>query len=163
MYVSFDYVWSIFNDSFAPNCTNNALDFEISQRKHPSLSLQTTGLQPTNPPPKAKPSFLSRLMQRATGRSGGRDIYANAHKIDPKVYFSVERTYLAWMHTAILLAGIAMAMMDYSEEGDDTAFYGLLLLPVGIAFILYAMYQCKLLNRLDVLNANFFADTCIFI
>lgn len=84
-------------------------------------------------------------MQRATGRPGGRDIYANAHKIDPKVYFSVERTYLAWMHTSIILAGISMAMMDYSEESDNTAFYGLMLLPVGIVFILYAMYQCKFL------------------
>lgn len=84
-------------------------------------------------------------MQRATGRQGGRDIYAQSHKIDPKVYFSVERTYLAWMHTSIILSGISMAMMAYSDESDTTALYGLLLLPVGIAFILYAMYQCKFL------------------
>ncbi|CAJ1963219.1 unnamed protein product [Cylindrotheca closterium] len=117
-----------------------------THRKHPSTI--PANIQPTNPPPPSKPSFLNRLMQRATGGPRGRDIYANSHKIDPKVYFSVERTYLAWMHTAILLAGISMAMMDYSEEGDNTAFYGLLLLPVGIAFILYAMYQYAKRNHM---------------
>mmetsp|Transcript_46149 Transcript_46149/g.111867 ORF Transcript_46149/g.111867 Transcript_46149/m.111867 type:complete len:210 (+) Transcript_46149:117-746(+) len=127
-------------EQFSPRMVNTR------RNKHPSMT--NIHIQPTNPPKPSRPSFLSRLMQRATGRVGGRDIYAQAHKIDPKVYFSVERTYLAWMHTAILLSGISMAMMNYSDESDNTAFYGLLLLPVGIAFILYAMYQYAKRNHM---------------
>eukprot|EP00980_Cylindrotheca_fusiformis_P002428 scaffold576_cov106-Cylindrotheca_fusiformis.AAC.5 len=95
--------------------------------------------------PKARPKKKS-LWMRLFPSSGGtkkRDIYAGSHKTDPKVYFSAERTYLAWMHTSIILAGIAMAIMSYSDEHDDTAIYGLLLLPVAIIFIVYAMYQCE--------------------
>jgi hypothetical protein len=46
------------------------------------------------------------------------------------------------MHTSIILAGISMAIMSYSDEKDETAIYGLMLLPVAIVFIVYAMYQC---------------------
>jgi hypothetical protein len=35
-----------------------------------------------------------------------------------------------------------MAIMSYSDEKDETAIYGLMLLPVAIVFIVYAMYQC---------------------
>ncbi|KAL3932594.1 MAG: hypothetical protein SGBAC_010778 [Bacillariaceae sp.] len=120
-----------------------------THRKRPS-TIPKVPIPSTNHPPKppSKSTFLSRLMQRATGRQGGRDIYAQSHKIDPKVYFSVERTYLAWMHTSIILSGISMAMMAYSDESDTTALYGLLLLPVGIAFILYAMYQYAKRNHM---------------
>jgi hypothetical protein len=83
----------------------------------------------------------SRLLYVRTKKT--HDPYAGGRKIDPKVYFSIERTYLAWMHTSLMLAGISLAIMAYSEEGDTTAIYGLMLLPIAIVFCVYSMYQCK--------------------
>lgn len=65
-------------------------------------------------------------------------------KVEPKVFFANERTFLAWMHLSVMLAGASIAILAFAE--DQNAFsqiYGVILLPVAIAFIIYAMYQCK--------------------
>merc|ERR1719356_714103 len=64
-------------------------------------------------------------------------------KIDPKVFFANERTFLAWLHVSVLLAGASVAIVAFSDShvsGPDQL-YGVVLLPVSIAFILYAMIQ----------------------
>jgi uncharacterized membrane protein YidH (DUF202 family) len=67
-----------------------------------------------------------------------------AVKVDPKIFFAHERTFLAWLHAALLLAGAAIAIMSVSDEDNLTSqLYGVFLLPVAISFIFYAMYQCK--------------------
>lgn len=63
-------------------------------------------------------------------------------KVEPKVFFANERTFLAWMHLSVMLAGASIAIMAFAE--DQNAFsqiYGVILLPVAIAFIVYAMHQ----------------------
>jgi uncharacterized membrane protein YidH (DUF202 family) len=66
-------------------------------------------------------------------------------KIDPKVFFANERTFLAWLHSALLLAGASVAIQAFADRNENPVakLYGLILLPVAIAFIFYAMYQCK--------------------
>ena len=66
-------------------------------------------------------------------------------KIDPKVFFANERTFLAWMHVSVILAGASVAIVAFTDDYDSGAhqLYGIILLPVAIAFILYAMMQCK--------------------
>ena len=66
-------------------------------------------------------------------------------KVDPKVFFANERTFLAWLHVSVILAGASVAIVSFSEThgaGMDQL-YGVILLPVAIAFIVYAMMQCK--------------------
>jgi uncharacterized membrane protein YidH (DUF202 family) len=66
-------------------------------------------------------------------------------KIEPKVFFANERTFLAWMHLSIVLAGTSIAIMAFAENSGSSnpygQLYGVLLLPVAIAFIVYSMYQ----------------------
>jgi len=76
-------------------------------------------------------------------------------KIEPKVFFANERTFLAWMHVSIILAGASIAIMTLgvAEEEDDVdikkkpynpiarQLYGLITLPVAVAFLVYSMYQ----------------------
>jgi len=64
-------------------------------------------------------------------------------KIDPKVFFANERTFLAWMHVSVILAGASVAIVAFTDAHDSVAsqLYGVILLPVSIAFILYAMVQ----------------------
>jgi hypothetical protein len=69
----------------------------------------------------------------------------SAIKIEPKVFFANERTFLAWMHTSTLLAGASIAITSFAKDNLLNQLYGVILLPVAIAFILYSMYQCKAL------------------
>mmetsp|Transcript_123426 Transcript_123426/g.184617 ORF Transcript_123426/g.184617 Transcript_123426/m.184617 type:complete len:229 (-) Transcript_123426:3-689(-) len=66
---------------------------------------------------------------------------SGAKKVDPKVFFSAERTYLAWMHSSILLAGVSIAISAYSETGTAADIYGVMILPIAIVFLIYAMIQ----------------------
>ena len=64
-------------------------------------------------------------------------------KIEPKVFFANERTFLAWMHLSVILAGASIAILAFSEQDENplAQLYGIMILPVAIAFIVYAMYQ----------------------
>jgi uncharacterized membrane protein YidH (DUF202 family) len=63
-------------------------------------------------------------------------------KIEPKVFFANERTFLAWMHLSVILAGASIAILAFAEEQNPLAqLYGVVLLPVAVAFIVYSMYQ----------------------
>ena len=65
-------------------------------------------------------------------------------KIEPKVFFANERTFLAWMHVSVILAGASVAILAISDyENIGKQLYGLIMLPVAVAFLVYAMYQCK--------------------
>mmetsp|Transcript_8486 Transcript_8486/g.12119 ORF Transcript_8486/g.12119 Transcript_8486/m.12119 type:complete len:236 (+) Transcript_8486:97-804(+) len=62
-------------------------------------------------------------------------------KVEPKVFFANERTFLAWLHTAIMLAGASIAIVAFADANPWSQLYGVILLPVAIAFIVYAMVQ----------------------
>jgi uncharacterized membrane protein YidH (DUF202 family) len=66
-------------------------------------------------------------------------------KVAPKVFFANERTYLAWTHISIILAGASIAILAMTDEKASTGsqLYGIVTLPVAVAFIVYSMYQCK--------------------
>ena len=66
-------------------------------------------------------------------------------KVDPKVFFGNERTFLAWVHVGVVLAGMSVALVAATENHPSVAgqIYGILLLPVAFAFIVYSMSQCK--------------------
>jgi uncharacterized membrane protein YidH (DUF202 family) len=63
-------------------------------------------------------------------------------KIEPKVFFANERTFLAWMHLSVVLAGASIAILAFAEDNNPMSqLYGVILLPVAICFIVYSMYQ----------------------
>jgi uncharacterized membrane protein YidH (DUF202 family) len=64
-------------------------------------------------------------------------------KIEPKVFFANERTFLAWMHISIILAGASIAILAFAEQDENpvSQLYGIMILPVAISFIIYSMYQ----------------------
>jgi VTC domain/Domain of unknown function (DUF202) len=63
-------------------------------------------------------------------------------KIEPKVFFANERTYLHWLHHAAVLSTIASGILAFSEESGNTwgEFYALLLLPLSLAFCIYSLH-----------------------
>lgn len=72
----------------------------------------------------------------------GRDIedkrIAVPVRVEPKVYFANERTFLSWIHFSIFLGGISSALVGL---GDSTArISGFLFGFVSIMFTMYALY-----------------------
>ena len=70
-------------------------------------------------------------------------------KVEPKVYFANERTFLAWLHTSIILAAVSLSIVSFADQNPWSQFYGILLLPVSISFIMYALRQCKYVSTFD--------------
>ncbi len=64
-----------------------------------------------------------------------------AIKIEPKVFFANERTFLAWLHSSILLAGASVALSSGAKNDLMKQLYSVILLPVAIIFMIYSMRQ----------------------
>ncbi|KAM0688638.1 hypothetical protein COBT_000100 [Conglomerata obtusa] len=59
-------------------------------------------------------------------------------RVEPKVFFANERTFLSWLHFSIFIGGIGTAMMGL---GDKKAVWsGIVFIFVSILFALYALY-----------------------
>ena len=77
-------------------------------------------------------------------------------RIDPKVFFSNERTYLKWLHTSVTLGSIASGLLGLSSMQIDENSSGmktlrvaaLTLLLIAIAFCGYAIVTYQKRNRL---------------
>uniref|UniRef100_A0A7S4N375 DUF202 domain-containing protein n=1 Tax=Odontella aurita TaxID=265563 RepID=A0A7S4N375_9STRA len=62
-------------------------------------------------------------------------------KVEAKVYFANERTFLAWLHSAVWLFGGAATIIQFADFNPYSQMYGIILLPVAIAFTVYAIYR----------------------
>eukprot|EP01036_Dinobryon_divergens_P025650 gene25650-34223_t len=62
-------------------------------------------------------------------------------KVEPKVFFANERTFLAWLHMSVTLASISVAIVAFAEANEWSQLYGLLLMPVAISFCVYSLYM----------------------
>ena len=62
-------------------------------------------------------------------------------KVEPKVFFANERTFLAWMHMSVTLASISVAIVAFAEANKWSQLYGLLLMPCAIAFCGYSLWM----------------------
>jgi len=63
-------------------------------------------------------------------------------KIEPKVFFANERTFLHWLHHGVILSTIASGILAFSAETGSKwgEWYALLLLPISLGFCIYALH-----------------------
>ncbi|KAI5191093.1 hypothetical protein NEMIN01_1362 [Nematocida minor] len=59
-------------------------------------------------------------------------------RIEPKVFFANERTFLSWLHFAIFIGGIGAALMGLGDV--QAALSGVCFVIVSIIFSIYALY-----------------------
>ena len=72
-------------------------------------------------------------------------------KVEPKVHFANERTFLAWLHVVLILAAASMTIVAYGRDDSIVnQLYGIILLPVSVAYIFYALWQY--LRRTHLIN-----------
>lgn len=89
-----------------------------------------------------------------------------AGKIDPKVFFSNERTYLKWLHTSVTLGSISSGLLGFNSilHGEERGnkwlrVVALALLLVAISFTAYALFTYQKRNRmLRMKQTNGYAD-----
>ena len=61
-------------------------------------------------------------------------------KVEPKTFFANERTFIHWLHMAVLLSGVASGILAFSQPGSFSQWYGVMLLPVSMFFCVYALH-----------------------
>jgi VTC domain/Domain of unknown function (DUF202) len=76
-------------------------------------------------------------------------------KLEPKVFFANERTYLHWLHYGVILASIASGVLSFSDNSGESwgEWYALALLPISLGFCIYALHtflwrQDQIKNRI---------------
>ncbi|TFJ81246.1 hypothetical protein NSK_007422 [Nannochloropsis salina CCMP1776] len=60
-------------------------------------------------------------------------------KVEPKVFFANERTFLAWLNMSVTLASISVAILAFADHNEFSQIYGFTVLPVAVAFVIYAL------------------------
>jgi uncharacterized membrane protein YidH (DUF202 family) len=86
------------------------------------------------PPPPSR-SWWSSVIESVLGKPSLR----TDSKVEPKIFLSNERTFLAWLDMAVTLAAISVAVLSMSERREKSLIYGLILLPISIGFCVYAL------------------------
>jgi Domain of unknown function (DUF202) len=69
---------------------------------------------------------------------------SGAKKVDPKIFFSLERTFLAWMKASIWVGAISIAIGSRTVKANHGTLFSLFFQAVAILFILYALVSCEL-------------------
>jgi len=66
----------------------------------------------------------------------------SVQKIEPKIFFANERTFLHWLHAGVTLYTISAGILVFaSNEGSNWAhWYALSLLPIALGFCMYALH-----------------------
>ncbi len=89
-------------------------------------------------------------------------------KIEPKVFFANERTFLSWMNMSVTLATISLAVVAFGDSSRVSKVYGLVLLPIAIGFVGYSLYsfirRAGMIRRKDPgpCKCHFKSDSLIF-
>ncbi|WWC88471.1 uncharacterized protein L201_003382 [Kwoniella dendrophila CBS 6074] len=100
--------------------------------------------------------------------SGNQVVYVNQFKappgkriavpvrVEPKVVFAAERTFLKWAHFAILLSGVSIALLNFIDPGDSVGMISALLftltalLSITYSGGMYAFRILKLRKRMAI-------------
>lgn len=61
-------------------------------------------------------------------------------KVEPKIFFANERTFITWLNMAVFMSSMSVAVMAFSSNANVSSLtFALLLLPVSLLFIAYAL------------------------
>lgn len=66
----------------------------------------------------------------------------SVQKIEPKIFFANERTFLHWLHSGVTLYTIAAGILAFASDTHSVTahWYAMALLPISLGFCLYALH-----------------------
>ncbi|KAI8901428.1 VTC domain-containing protein [Globomyces pollinis-pini] len=59
-------------------------------------------------------------------------------RVEPKVFFANERTFLSWLHFCIVLGGLALGLLNFGDTVGQIS--GLVFTVVAMMFMIYALF-----------------------
>ncbi|RKP27215.1 VTC domain-containing protein [Syncephalis pseudoplumigaleata] len=59
-------------------------------------------------------------------------------RVEPKVFFANERTFLSWVHFAVVLGGLALGLLNFGDKVGRTA--GVLFTVISMGILVYALF-----------------------
>ncbi|KAI8054690.1 VTC domain-containing protein [Syncephalis plumigaleata] len=59
-------------------------------------------------------------------------------RVEPKVFFANERTFLSWVHFAVVLGGLALGLLNFGDKVGRTA--GVIFTVISMGILIYALY-----------------------
>ncbi len=69
-------------------------------------------------------------------------------KVEPKLHFANERTFMKWMHMSATMSGVAIGVLAFTSATSEAQNYAVALLPVSLCFIAYALTTFLWRNQL---------------
>jgi uncharacterized membrane protein YidH (DUF202 family) len=83
-------------------------------------------------------------------------------RVEPKVFFANERTFLSWLHFCIVLGGLALGLLNFGDRVGQIS--GIIFTVVAMMFIIYALmlYQWRahqIRNRRNLNSLKFRSGT----
>jgi len=60
-------------------------------------------------------------------------------KVEPKLFFANERTFVKWLHMAVMLSAASTGVLAFSPTDSQVQIYALILLPIALLFIVYPL------------------------
>lgn len=60
-------------------------------------------------------------------------------KVEPKLFFANERTFIKWLHMAVYISSISIGVLAFSGRSSQSQDFAMMLLPVSLLFIGYAL------------------------
>lgn len=64
-----------------------------------------------------------------------------AQRVEPKLFFANERTFIHWLHMAVTMSSVSVAVLAFGTQGHASQYYALMMLPVSLLFVGYALFQ----------------------
>ena len=59
-------------------------------------------------------------------------------RVEPKVYFANERTFMSWLNSAIYICTLGIGLLNFG--GDRSRILAIMFTAVGIGAMMYALY-----------------------
>jgi hypothetical protein len=131
-------------EEYRPKAVNRNLVKGMSLMKQQQAHNDTGGASKTT----QNMNALSRVLFAVFGGRNQQSTTFNeegAKKVDPKLFFANERTFLKWMNVSVWVAGISIGLSSIggATPGGLESVSGLFFLAVAIVLVCYSMYQCK--------------------
>lgn len=64
--------------------------------------------------------------------------HMTVQKVEPKLFLANERTFISWMHMAVLLSSTSIGVLAFSGSQTNAQEIAMTMLPISLLFIVYA-------------------------
>ncbi|KAJ9122499.1 GTPase regulator Nrf1 [Naganishia vaughanmartiniae] len=64
-------------------------------------------------------------------------------RVEPKVYFANERTFLSWLHFAVVLGGLAVGLLNFGDKVGKISAALYTIVAMGVMVYALVIYQFR--------------------